>query len=226
MMDDQHEYLQRGATCVRGLYPRELVDALAFQLSLQVKGRGKAMLAPPTIGNKPCYEGYGYQSPALLTFLWGLTPRVALMAGEPILPTYAYFRTYQKGDICRVHCDRPACEHSVSLTLAYSDDIPWALEVGSKPVPENQRGTKRGDDDFGADESTAFSMAPGDAVFYHGVEFMHGRTRPNPNRWSLHLFMHWVSRNGPYASQAFDGQPVHGKVDFDFPGEPHPAGAL
>lgn len=222
-MDHSEQYLAHGATCVQGLFPRELAHALAYQLSLKVRSNGQSMLVPPTISNKACYESYGYQSPPLLTFLWGLTPRIELMAGEPVLPTYAYFRTYQQGDICRVHCDRPACEHSVSLTLAYSDDIPWALEVGRQPVPEDQRSTKRGDDDFGDCESIAFSMEPGDAVFYHGVEFLHGRTRPNPNRWSVHLFMHWVSRNGPYANQAFDGRPVQGRIDFPFPTEPEAA---
>lgn len=225
-MDHTEQYLNRGATCVRGLYPRELAHALAYQLSLKVRSDGPAMLAPPTITNKACYESCGSRSPGLLTFLWGLTPRVELMTGEPVLPTYAYFRTYQKGDICRIHCDRGACEHSVSLTLAYSDDIPWALEVGRNRVPEDQRKTKRGEDDFGSEESTAFAMEPGDAVFYHGVEFLHGRTQPNPNRWSVHLFMHWVSRNGPHADQAFDGKPVHGRIDFRFPREPESADIL
>ncbi len=211
---------------MRRLFPRELVHALAYQLSQKARFNGDTMLVPPTIGSKACYEASGCQSPGLLTFLWGLTPQMERLAGEPVLPTYAYFRAYQKGDVCRVHCDRAACEHSVSLTLAYSDDIPWALEVGTRPAPPDQRATKRGSEDFGDDTAIAFPMEPGDAVFYHGVEFMHGRTRPNPNRWSVHLFMHWVSRNGPYADQAFDGKPVQGEIDFRFPTELASANSL
>jgi len=59
------------------------------------------------------------------------------------------------------------------------------------------------------------SMKPGDAVLYEGVHHRHGRTDPNPNRWSAHLFLHWVDRDGPYRDHAFDGRAPAG-VDFQF----------
>jgi hypothetical protein len=57
---------------------------------------------------------------------------------------------------------------------------------------------------FGDEESTALPMAVGDAVLYQGVNYRHGRTTPNPNRWSAHLFLHWVDADGPFRSEAFD----------------------
>ena len=57
-------------------------------------------------------------------------------------------------------------------------------------------------------------MAVGDAVLYQGVHHHHGRTTPNPNRWSAHLFLHWVERDGPYADHAFDQQALPAHVDF------------
>ena len=57
-----------------------------------------------------------------------------------------------------------------------------------------------------ADQVGAVAMAAGDAVLYQGVHHHHGRVTPNPNRWSAHLFLHWVERNGAYADYAFDGQ--------------------
>jgi hypothetical protein len=57
-------------------------------------------------------------------------------------------------------------------------------------------------------------MEVGDAVIYRGVHRAHGRTTPNPNRWSAHLFLHWVARDGPYSDQAFDGQPPPAGVEF------------
>ena len=54
----------------------------------------------------------------LTTFLWGLTRIIEQLTGADLLPSYDYFRIYQKDDFCRVHSDRPSCEHSVSLTLA------------------------------------------------------------------------------------------------------------
>jgi hypothetical protein len=74
---------------------------------------------------------------------------------------------------------------------------------------------QRADDRFDeADEMRSVSMNPGDAVLYQGVHRHHGRTTPNPNRWSAHLFLHWVARNGPYAAQAFDGKPPPERVVF------------
>ena len=139
--------------------------------------------------------------------------RIGGLTGEDLLPTYGYLRIYRQGDICRVHGDRLACEHSVSLTLAYSDDQPWALEVS--PV-RTDKPYQRADDQFRPDEPTeAALMQPGDGVLYQGVHHHHARTTPNPNAWSAHLFLHWVSREGPYADQAFDGQVPPGRVELD-----------
>jgi len=54
-------------------------------------------------------------------------------------------------------------------------------------------------------------------VLYRGVQRRHGRTRPNPNGWSAHLFLHWVERGGPYADFAFDKNADTTKpVNFSF----------
>lgn len=158
-------------------------------------------------------ELYGYHYPMFTSFLWGMTPAIEGHVGEPLLPTYCYFRIYKEGDICRVHGDRPSCEHSLSLTLAYSDGRVWPLEVGKRPI-ENPY--ERADETFVKEDlPVAVPMEAGDAVLYQGVHRHHGRTTPNPNRWSAHLFLHWVARNGPFADHAFDGQPPPAAVDFE-----------
>lgn len=60
-------------------------------------------------------------------------------------------------------------------------------------------------------------MAPGDAVVYRGTDYYHGRVSPNPNRWSAHLFMHWVERDGPCRDHAFDRKSLSGPISFEFP---------
>jgi hypothetical protein len=71
--------------------------------------------------------------------------------------------------------------------------------------------------DFGGAPFAALTMEPGDAVLYRGAEHRHGRMTPNANAWSAHLFLHWVDRNGPYASHAFDGNADTTKpVNFSF----------
>ena len=73
----------------------------------------------------------------------------------------------------------------------------------------------RADEQFAPeDEMSSVPMQPGDAVLYQGVHRHHGRTTPNPNRWSAHLFLHWVARNGPFSGEAFDKQLPPARVDF------------
>lgn len=161
---------------------------------------------------QPAVEIYGFHYPPFVTFHWGLTSVVEQAVGVPILPTYCYFRLYRAGDICRVHGDRPACEHSMSLTLGYADGVPWPLEVARRSIAEPY---SRADLAFAAGEdAVAVAMSPGDAVLYRGVHHHHGRTMPNPNRWSAHLFLHWVERGGRFADQAFDRQTPPSKVEF------------
>ena len=132
-------------------------------------------------------------------------PAITALVGYDLLPTYAYFRMYRAGDICRVHSDRYACEHSVSLLLAASSEAAWPLEVGSQHI-ESPR--ERADADFGDEPYSSVDMRPGDAVLYQGVHRLHGRMMPNPHAWSAHLFLHWVDPKGPYAEQAFEGHKI------------------
>jgi len=150
-------------------------------------------------------ELYGLQYPPMMGFLWGMTSTVAAHVGKRLLPTYCYFRVYRQGDICRVHSDRYSCEHSISLMLATSDNQPWPLDMGSQHIDTPR---ERADADFGDEAHSSVPMLAGDAVLYQGVHRLHGRLTPNPNRWSAHLFLHWVDADGPYAEHAFERQSI------------------
>ena len=115
--------------------------------------------------------------------------------------------------MCLVHSDRYACEHSLSLTLDYSDGVPWDLEIGKVRRPQP---TSAVEESFGTEPFASIPMQVGDAVLYQGVHHRHARTRPNPNGWSAHLFLHWVDRNGPYREHAFDGRMPRSEVNFSF----------
>lgn len=166
----------------------------------------------PNLLTRPAFEIYGHFYPPMLFFLWGLTPIMNQIVGRELLPTYDYLRIYREGDICRVHHDRPSCEHSLSLTLDYSDGAVWPLEIGSK----ESEPSAAVEEDFGAEPHASVAMQIGDAVLYQGVHHRHGRTLPNPNGWSVHLFLHWVDRDGPYKDHAFDGQMSASPVNFQF----------
>lgn len=160
---------------------------------------------------RPALEVYAQQYKPMLAFLWGLTPIMSELTKKELLPTYSYFRVYREGDVCWVHSDRFACEHSLSLALAYSDNKPWSFEIGRERLTH----VRPVETTFEDDVFNAVNMQVGDAVLYQGVTYRHGRVKPNPNRWSAHMFLHWVDSAGPYRGEAFDKKTTLGTVDFD-----------
>jgi hypothetical protein len=206
------DYNKDGYATVRGLVPFEVASNLFKQLEIDLAAAGKSFATftqSQPLSKHQTVEISGHLYRPLTTFLWGLTPIMSELTGADLLPSYDYFRIYRKDDICRVHSDRPSCEHSVSLTLVYSDDLPWPLQIGSRRVTAEDPC----DEDFGDEPFSAIEMQPGDAVLYRGTDLRHGRTQPNPNRWSAHLFLFWVERGGEFAQHAFDVQRVKSELE-------------
>lgn len=208
-------YQKKGYALLKGLVPAEVTQAFLQQLKRDI-GPGAIPLSGVkehvNLLTRPAFEIYGHHYPPMLFFLWGLTPTISELVGRDLLPTYDYLRIYREGDVCRVHSDRHSCEHSLSLTLDYSDGEIWDLEV------EKGRSdpSAKVDEDFVGADYASLSMGVGDGVLYQGVNHRHGRVKPNPNGWSAHLFLHWVDRNGPYADHAFDRRIERSKVNFSF----------
>jgi hypothetical protein len=205
------DYGAEGYATIRGLVPPEVAANLFKQLQMDLTSAGKSFdtfTRTQALSRHPTVEISGHFYRPLTTFLWGLTPAIGQLTGADVLPSYDYFRIYRKGDICRVHSDRPSCEHSLSLTLAYSDDVPWPLEMGSVKVDSERPCVE----DFGDEPHRAVEMQPGDAVLYRGIDLRHGRTQPNPNRWSAHLFLFWVERGGDFAQHAFDEERLRSEL--------------
>ena len=194
-------YRADGYVLLKQLFPPLVLAVFhgKMQQDLKLKGN-QAFISRTNLLTKPAIEVYSRQYAPMAAFHWGLTPAVAEVAGCDLLPTYAYFRAYQEGDVCLVHSDRQACEHSLSLTVHLADERPWALCVEKRRID----GPEAVQPDFGDHEFTSLPMRAGDAVMYRGVDHRHGRVEPNPNSWSAHLFMHWVDPNGPHADHAFD----------------------
>ncbi len=212
------DYEAGGYAHVEGLIPAEVAGAFLRQIKADLPSLTSAFLTHAPIIKKTSIDVYAQDYPPMLQFLWGLTPAMRALTGRDLLPTYNYFRLYRKNDICRVHSDREACEHSLSLTLGYSDGQAWPFEIGAEPIAE----PGPIENDFVGAPHATFAMQPGDAVLYRGVQHRHGRMTPNPNRWSAHMFLHWIDRDGPHATHAFDIMAGGGKtaapaaeIDFD-----------
>jgi len=216
-MKIEGDYERDGYAFVREMVPPEVARAFMAQLRRDLPPNptrpAPGVPVSPILKRHAAGEIYGGTYPPMLTFLWALTGAMEQVTGRRLLPTYDYLRFYQESDICRVHRDRPACEHSLSLTLDYSDGVPWPLEVGKLG---NKGGAAPIADDFGEEPFTALPMEIGDAVAYKRTIHRHGRTTPNHNAWSAHLFLHWVEREGPHADQVFDGAGIPQPVNFTF----------
>lgn len=206
------DYGKDGYATIRGLIPPEVAANLFRQIRLDLEAAGKSFATfaqSHALSRQPTVEISGHFYRPLTTFLWGLTPIMSELTGADLLPSYDYFRIYHRDDICRVHSDRPSCEHSVSLTLVYGDGRTWPLEVGSERVS----GEDECAEDWRDEPHSAIAMQPGDAVLYRGTDLRHGRTQPNPNSWSAHLFLFWVERGGKFAQHAFDEQRLRSELE-------------
>lgn len=187
-MDERAQYRDQGYAFVEQLLAPEIAGAMLDRVWTDLRdGQLPIRFEPPgKVLSKTAMQLHGARHPPLTSFLWGLTPAISQLTGRELLPTYCFFRLYQKGDQLRFHADRAACEHSLSLTLGYSDGRPWPLEIERDG------------------ELVSFPMQPGDALLYRGADRRHGRTAPNPNQWSAHLFCHWVDADGPHRALAFE----------------------
>jgi alkylated DNA repair dioxygenase AlkB len=194
------DYSAAGYALVERLLCAEMAKALLDRIWSDVRDEKLQLRHAPAnpLLTKPAMELHGARHPPLTSFQWGLTPLLSQLTGKALLPTYCFFRLYQRGDRLRVHADRQACEHSLSLTLGYSDGRVWPFEVGEQPARPGSA------EDFADEPFSSLDMGPGDAVIYRGIDRRHGRISPNPNQWSAHLFCHWVTADGPHRHLAFE----------------------
>ena len=218
-MSQSSDYYDKGFVLLNGLLPREVAGAY---LSIMQKAVGdtpelqKRFRASAHAVTQPALELFSNNFPFSLGILWGLTPVMEDITGVSLLPSYAYGRVYPKGARLDVHSDRKSNEHSLNLTLGYSDDIIWDFNMETKARAEEDLLKTDTSEDFGDNDYVNVKMNPGDATAYRGVHFRHARLTPNPNAWSAHLFMGWVDRDGPYKGNAFDELKLPRPAEFFF----------
>lgn len=127
---------------------------------------------------------YRYNFAPIVRLLVARIPELGEACGEPLLPTYAYARAYRRGSRLPRHCDRPACE--ISLTVHLRGDRPWAFHLQNFGMPV-----------------VDVTLAPGDALMYLGHQVEHWR-EPYEGDEHLQMFLHYVRARGPHAWAVFD----------------------
>lgn len=114
--------------------------------------------------------------------LSSLTRTVEAWTNCKLIPTYSYARIYKKGEVLKKHTDRPACEYSVTLTLAMDKKHPWPVWFGTTEVKEAKVGM---------------------GIVYKGCEIEHWR-EPYEGEEQIQVFLHYVDANGPYKDEKYD----------------------
>jgi len=225
--DHRAHYKEHGWVQIKRVLPIEVADATLYKMQQELGGDWesyKGDYIKTFLTDKRAFECYSHDYSPMATLQYGLTPYISTLVGKDLLPTHCYFRVYRKGDICHVHSDAHACEHAMSLTLGYSNDYLWEFNISDKyfeadvgkPVEAAQRESHLGFHNL--------LLSVGDGVLYNGINYLHGRVKPNPNEWTAQIFLHWVDRAGKYAHHAFDGRTADlvKRAEFKFPEEGAP----
>ena len=203
MLADLHACLERyGYVKVPNLLSPE-VRGIA-RLYMDISHRSARMVESDNQVTKGQFEEYG----ALLseTLLCRLSPTIEEFVKSPLIPSYSFWRLYERGAILREHVDRAACEIGVSVAIDVEPRrCAWPLWL-------------RGRDD----KAQAIDLKPGDAVVYFGTQVPHWRGSFGGDV-QYQMFLHYVRRNGPNAKLAYDGRTACGlaPVSSLAPQQPH-----
>jgi hypothetical protein len=173
-------FARQAFVVVNRLAPPETLAAVAAHMRERTASGGAILGDYQAPGTPSIYGG-----PVLDGLLAELLPKAEFCTGLKLFPTYCYGRIYRHGDDLKRHCDRAACEISISLNLGQEPDEPWALHlgVGDRDVPVHLR--------------------PGDGLFYRGIDLPHWR-EPYSGQSLTQVFAHYVDQNGPHRHEKFD----------------------
>jgi hypothetical protein len=150
---------------------------------------------------------YCYGDPLMETLLANILPKMEEYVGDELVPTYSFWRFYQKGDKLLKHKDRESCEISTTLCLGYNvsnvdvntyPNYAWPMHV------EDTQGTVM-----------PVSLYPGDMIIYKGCELFHWR-EPYLGFNHAQVFLHYNRKNSEnnnkYDGREFLGLPQVGGI--------------
>jgi hypothetical protein len=137
-----------------------------------------------------------YGDTLMETLLLHCLPKMEVLTGLTLYPTYSYYRVYKPGDDLKKHRDRRACEISVSICLGYNyatndPDYRWKIYIAGKGI----------------------GLDRGDGIIYKGCEVEHWRDvfDAGADSWQAQLFLHYVdaakkdSRESIYDKRTYAG---------------------
>jgi len=170
-----------GYTVVRGLLSKEATDILGLELRLLTERDFNIGFNIMQDNVNDAFSAYA--NPSTDAILLYLKNKIEEKIGKELSPTYSFFRHYYLGNIMGRHTDRDACEYSATLNL-WNQKEPYPIYV------RNLQGY-----------DAEVYLEPGDALIYKGCEVYHWRDI-NRHGEMVQVFLHYVDKNGPFASEA------------------------
>ena len=143
---------------------------------------------------------YRYGDPLIDTLLLLSLNSMESFTGKNLVPTYSYWRFYEKGDELVKHRDRESCEISTTICLGYNnsnvekstyENYSWPMFI------KNKNG-----------ENLPINMEPGDMLIYRGCEIEHWREKLMGLNHTQ-VFLHYNEKEGQYNIK-YDGRPFVG----------------
>lgn len=125
-----------------------------------------------------------------------ITPKMNEITGIELVPTYSYWRFYEKGEELKKHNDRESCEISTTLSIGKNynnlkEEYNWPIWIENKNK-----------------EYIPINLNEGDMLIYRGCELDHWR-EPLKGNHHAQVFLHFNDKNGPY-NTPIDGRPAYG----------------
>lgn len=182
---------------LEGFLDKKNCEELTHALKNEIKDRGWNDIQCPK--SKSIRDSMTFDK-----LLVDLLPYFEQASGLKLLPTYAYARLYEPGEILRIHRDRPSCEISATVTLGFDGDV-WPIYIG-KPsdIPTECSRIDETDNTIYADNVSEIKMEVGDAMLYRGCEMYHWRDEYKEGKWQAQVFLHYVDANGPHKEWIYD----------------------
>ena len=140
--------------------------------------------------SKPTPHSY-YSDPLTEVLLIKCKELVEVTIGKELLPTYSYSSIYKFGDTFENQRDREACEISVIVNVAYKGEV--------SPVYTKYK-----------NKTEQHILNPGDALIYMGCDVDHWIEPLVEGHLNVQFMLHYVDKNGPFASYEKDTRPMLG----------------
>lgn len=142
-------------------------------------------------GTYSCYGDVFFDSLLLSTI-----EKMCKSTSLDLIPTYSYWRFYEKTDILQPHIDRESCEISATIPLGFdysnlNKEYNWSFFVKNLN-----------------NETTRINLNPGDCLIYSGCEIEHWREKFLGNN-QAQVFLHYNIKNGKF-NNLFDGRETLG----------------